>query len=98
VGNFSLIEVAEIQLGYILPLVEELRAERCSEVCASAEAARRFDVERSQAAMSTVWTTGCRSWYLDDRGIPAVWPWTFDRFRDEMAKPKLEAYERVATA
>jgi len=21
------------------------------------------------------------------------WPWTFDRFREEMAAPKLEAYE-----
>jgi hypothetical protein len=40
--------------------------------------------------------TGCRSWYLDDRGIPAVWPWSFDRFRAEMAAPVLEAYELVA--
>jgi hypothetical protein len=42
-----------------------------------------------------VWATGCRSWYLDDRGIPASWPWTFDRFRQEMAAPDLGAYERV---
>jgi hypothetical protein len=37
--------------------------------------------------------TGCRSWYLDERGIPAVWPWTFDRFREAMAAPRLEDYE-----
>ena len=32
---------------------------------------------------------------LKSGGIPAVWPWTFDRFREEMAAPTLEAYEQV---
>ena len=41
----------------------------------------------------TVWVTGCRSWYLDDRGLPAVWPWSFDRFREEMKAPDPAAYE-----
>ncbi len=93
VGNFSLIEVAELQLSYILSLVEALRAGRCQQISPSVEATRRFDAERVEAAKNTVWITGCRSWYLDDRGIPAVWPWTFDRFREEMAAPKLGAYE-----
>ena len=57
---------------------------------------RRFDADRTEAATHTVWTTGCHSWYLDDRRIPAVWPWTFDRFREEMAKPKLDDYELVS--
>jgi hypothetical protein len=42
-----------------------------------------------------VWVTGCRSWYLDDRGLPAVWPWTFTRFREAMARPVLADYELV---
>jgi hypothetical protein len=45
------------------------------------------------AAQKTVWVTGCNSWYLDDRGIPASWPWPFSRFRDEMAAPDLSAYD-----
>ncbi|MEN8161460.1 MAG: NAD(P)/FAD-dependent oxidoreductase [Myxococcota bacterium] len=93
VGNFSLIEVAELQLAYILQLVELLRTGRCHDVCPSEATTERFDAERIEAAKSTVWITGCNSWYLDDRGIPAVWPWTFDRFREEMAAPKLAAYE-----
>ena len=94
VGNFSLITIAELQLGYVVQLLAELRASHCREIGASEEAARRFDVERDEAAKRTIWSTGCRSWYLDDRGIPAVWPFTFERFRDEMAAPKLEAYEQ----
>ena len=95
VGNFSLIEVAELQLGYVLQLVEWLRSGRCREVSPSSEATRRFEAERSEAARRTIWGSGCRSWYLDDRGVPASWPWTFDHFRAEMAAPKLDDFELV---
>ncbi len=94
VGNFSLIEVAELQFGYIMGLVEELRSGTCHEISATREAMDRLEAARVEAAKQTVWVTGCRSWYLDDRGIPAVWPWPFDHFRAEMAAPKLDAYDR----
>ena len=95
VGNFSLIEVAELQIGYILQLVKLLRAGRCRQISAKASALERFEAERAQAARNTVWVTGCRSWYLDDRGLPAVWPWSFERFRAAMRAPDLDAYELV---
>ncbi len=93
VGNFSLIEVAELQLAYIVQLVELLRSGRCREIAPSEEETARFDAARVEAAKKTVWSTGCRSWYLDDRGIPATWPWTFDHFREEMAAPRLAAFD-----
>jgi cation diffusion facilitator CzcD-associated flavoprotein CzcO len=93
VGNFSLIDVAELQFGYVLQLVEELADGRCRELSATDAAARQFEEERTAAAGNTVWVTGCRSWYLDDRGIPAVWPWTFTRFREEMSRPNLAHFE-----
>ncbi len=96
VGNFSLIEVAELQIAYILKLVELVREGRCREVSPSEAATEAFDEERIEAARKTIWSTGCRSWYLDDRGVPAVWPWTFDRFRKEMAEPRLDDYELVS--
>lgn len=93
VGNFSLIEVAELQLAYILQLLECLRDGAAAEICAMAEATERFEAERVAASAKTIWVTGCRSWYLDDRGIPATWPWPFARFREVMARPDLTAYE-----
>lgn len=96
VGNFSLIEVAELQFGYIMQLIDCIRSGRCREISASASALEAFEGEREEAAKSTVWMTGCRSWYLDDRGIPAVWPWTFDRFRAEMSAPDISDYELVS--
>ena len=93
VGNFSLIEVAELQLSYIMQLVQRLRTGEARHISATHEALERFEADRFDAAQHTIWATGCRSWYLDDRGIPSAWPWTFDRFREEMAAPRPEAYE-----
>ena len=71
VGNFSLIEVAELQFGYIMQLVERLRAGECREVERRARRRRRASrPARTEAAQHTIWATGCRSWYLDDRGVP----------------------------
>ncbi len=93
VGNFSLIEVAELQFAYILQLIDPLRAGEYREVSATTGAMEEHEAARVEAAKHTVWITGCHSWYLDDRGIPAVWPWAFDRFRAEMQAPKPGAFE-----
>ncbi|MCL4421782.1 MAG: NAD(P)/FAD-dependent oxidoreductase [Actinobacteria bacterium] len=95
VGNFSLIDVAELQFAYVEQLVAQVLAGRCREVSATHDALERFEAERVKAAQKTIWVSGCRSWYLDDRGIPAAWPWSFDHFRARMAAPKLEDYELV---
>jgi len=93
VGNFSLIEVAELQFAYVMQLIERLRSAECREISATAAAMHAFEAERVEATQNTIWVTGCRSWYLDDRGIPASWPFSFDRFRAEMAAPRLDAFE-----
>lgn len=93
VGNFSLIDVAEAQFAYTMQLVDLVRSGRYREVSATHEAAARFESERVEAAKKTIWVTGCRSWYLDDRGVPAAWPWSFTRFREAMAQPVLADYD-----
>lgn len=96
VGNFSLIDIAERQMAYIGRLIDLLRGGRCRQVSASPVAMARFDEERIEAAKGTIWATGCRSWYLDAEGVPASWPWSQQRFREEMLEPRLEDYEVVA--
>lgn len=93
VGNFSLIDVAEAQVDYLMQLIELLRRGECRSIRASAEATARFEAQRVEAARKTVWVSGCRSWYLDDRGVPVAWPWSFARFRDAMSHPRLTDYE-----
>jgi cation diffusion facilitator CzcD-associated flavoprotein CzcO len=95
VGNFSLIEVAELQFSYIMHLVDAVRSGAGEAVSASRAAMERFDAERKEAAKKTIWNSGCRSWYLGRDGLPTAWPWTFDRFREEMSRPRLADYEWI---
>ena len=92
VGNFSLIQVAELQMDYIMQLIARLQSGDSAEIHATELAMREQEALRVEAAQSTVWVTGCNSWYLDERGVPAAWPWPFARFREVMAAPDLEAY------
>ncbi|MCS5637293.1 MAG: NAD(P)/FAD-dependent oxidoreductase [Myxococcota bacterium] len=93
VGNFSLIDVAELQFEYVLQLIETIRSGQCRELSASPAAMERFEAERQEAARSTIWNSGCKSWYIGLDGLPTAWPWTYDRFREEMSAPCLPDYE-----
>lgn len=93
VGNFSLIEVAELQFGYIKSLIDGLARGEYRTVSPTVAAMDAHEAARVEAAQQSIWVTGCQSWYLDDRGIPATWPWTFDHFRSVMAAPDPSAFE-----
>jgi cation diffusion facilitator CzcD-associated flavoprotein CzcO len=93
VGNFPLIEVAELQMSYVLQLIALLQQGQCHALSPNAARTAEYNRARVEAASKTVWTTGCRSWYLDESGVPAAWPWTIARFRSALAQPQLTAYD-----
>ena len=95
IGNFSLIQIAEHQLSYVMKLVNQIRLGECSEISAKPEAAQDFETRRIAASKSSIWTTGCKSWYLDKNGVPASWPWSRAEFFEQMREPKFDAYEQV---
>jgi hypothetical protein len=74
-------------------LIAGLASGRWSEVSPHAEATAQRERDRVEAAKSTIWATGCRSWYLDDDGVPAAWPWSFSQFAQEMSAPVLAEYD-----
>lgn len=98
VGNFSLIEVAELQMGYVMQLLDAFDVAGGALVSPTFEATEAFEASRVEAAKNTVWMTGCSSWYLDDRGVPASWPWPFDHFREMLAEPDLSAFRSTVTS
>jgi cation diffusion facilitator CzcD-associated flavoprotein CzcO len=93
VGNFSLILIAENQLNYILQLMEKIRGGQCREITPRVDASSSFEATRIDAAKKSIWATGCKSWYLDQHGVPASWPWSRERFFERMKTPEFEAYE-----
>ncbi len=93
-GNFSAFETAEHQIDYILQLIEGLRRGDYREISPTHEALQRFEDERRAAGRKTVWVTGCDSWYLDKKGVPASWTFSFDRFVEETAAPRMQDFDK----
>jgi cation diffusion facilitator CzcD-associated flavoprotein CzcO len=96
VGNVSLVAIAETQADYIVGFVAMLGDGRTQPASPRQDVTDRFNQEMRDELPKTVWTTGCKSWYLDADGIPSLWPWTPAEHRDMLAQPALDEYEPVA--
>ena len=94
IGNFSLIEVAERQMAYVLQVMGRLDDDTVG-VMPTTTATAAFEAERREAALGTIWMSGCDSWYLDATGVPASWTFSYERFVDEMRAPDPAAFELV---
>ncbi|ARS29345.1 flavin-containing monooxygenase [Sphingomonas sp. KC8] len=95
VGNFSLIDIAERQWTYISHFINMIASGRAREISASHAALADYEEQRIEAAKTTIWGSGCTSWYLDADGVPSTWPWSYRRFAGEMAVPRLDAYDVI---
>ena len=80
-GHSSVLYMIESQLNYVVAtLAPALR--RGALVEPTAEAARAWTSDVRAKLPSTVWGTGCTSWYLNDRGVnTTIWPDFTFRFR-----------------
>jgi len=95
VGNFSLIDVVERQWNYVSHLLDHLMATRAVGLCASHRAMEDYEKRRIEAAKSSIFGSGCSSWYLDKTGVPFTWPWDYAAFDAAMKKPDLLAYDLI---
>tara|TARA_B100000674_G_C37973252_1_gene977998 strand:- start:746 stop:2239 length:1494 start_codon:yes stop_codon:yes gene_type:complete len=93
IGNFSLITIAEHQMGYIMRLIDLWRSNEADSIVPKKNASEKFNSEVKNAMGKTVWVSGCQSWYIDKFGNPAMWPWSYERFRDEMKEPNLTEFD-----
>lgn len=95
VGNFSLIDVAEAQWGYFDKLMEPVRRGECAGLAPSMAALDAYDERRRKAAATTIWASGCKSWYIGGDGLPQVWSWPMEYFWDVMSAPDFGDYEKI---
>ncbi|GGC56211.1 NAD(P)/FAD-dependent oxidoreductase [Hoyosella rhizosphaerae] len=87
IGNHSLIAIAETQADYIVQWLESMRSGVVSSCAPSQEATDEFNSAIRDVMPSTVWTTGCNSWYIGPDGVPETWPWTPAVHRQMLAAP-----------
>ena len=93
VGNFPLIDIAEMQWDYLEQLLAPIRAGQVKCVEPRQEAFEVYEARRIEAAKKTVFGSGCTSWYLDATGIPSTWPWSYQAFVDAMKAPVMDDFQ-----
>lgn len=93
IGNFSFIKTAEMQTKYIVQWISLYREGKFKTTAPRMEVTNRYNDELVRAMASTLWTSGCQSWYLGPDGVPNSWPWSAARFELEMASPKIEEFQ-----
>ncbi len=89
IGNFSVIAMSEVQTEYILKLIGRWQNEEFNEVSATDTALQNFNDYLKEGMKGTVWLGGCQSWYLDEDGDPAMWPYSWKQWVKEMHAPDM---------
>jgi cation diffusion facilitator CzcD-associated flavoprotein CzcO len=74
-GHSSMIFMIEAQLSFILQAIQRLHDDALRSIEVHPEAQQAFNAQLQQRMANSVWTSGCRSWYLDAHGRnTTLWP------------------------
>ena len=74
-GHNSMVAMIEAQLDYLRAALAELRRRDAAALDVREGAAQAFTEEMRRRLAGTVWSSGCTSFYLDDKGRNvALWP------------------------
>lgn len=92
-GNQSIIMISETQINFVMQCIELWRRREIDAMSPSAEATARFNAEVRAAMPNTIWSSGCKSWYIGKDGLPFAWPWLPERHRELLASPAFEEWE-----
>jgi cation diffusion facilitator CzcD-associated flavoprotein CzcO len=86
-GHSSMVYMIESQIAYVLGALRELRSRGADVVEVREDVQERSNAALQERLRGTVWSTGCKSWYMDEQGRnPTLWPdWTW-RFRRRTAR------------
>lgn len=86
VGNISLVTVSELQSGWIMECIDRIAAEGVSMSPTHEATDAMMDDFREQAKKTTWYLGGCSSWYLDDEGVPGIYPYPSMKFMEDVTK------------
>lgn len=53
----------------------------------------RYSLHLRDGFKNTAWVTGCSSWYLDKNGLPRMYPFTPNQYRQDMKAPDVAEFE-----
>ncbi len=92
-GHNSMIYMIESGVAYVLDAIKAIRAGQLHSVEVKEEVQRDFNAELQRRMKGTVWSTGCKSWYLDQDGRNyTLWPGFTFTYRRMTRKFDMENY------
>lgn len=95
-GHNSIILIIEAQARYVLRCIRAaLRSDgRIARIEPRAEAERAFNRDIQERLATTIWKSGCKSWYQDESGnVFTLWPGSTLRYLFEMRRPRMSEFE-----
>lgn len=95
-GHNSMIFMIESQIAYVLAALKLLDERGAGAMDVKPAAQRAFNTEIGARLASTIWATGCKSWYLGADGKnAAIWPGLTYEYRRRTAHVNADDYEFV---
>lgn len=74
-GHNSMIYMIESGVAYVLDAIKTIRARQLHSVEVKQDVQRAFNADLQRRMKGTVWSSGCKSWYLDKDGKNfTLWP------------------------
>lgn len=92
-GHSSVIYMIESQVAYVMDALRTMRDGGLSEVDVKPEVQRRFNDDLKRRHAGAIWSSGCRSWYLNEHGRnTTLWPGATFRYRALTRSFDVESY------
>lgn len=95
ITNLSLIEIAEIGVGYVMQCIEKIRNKEITAIAPKLDITEIYTDKLRSAFGETIWTSGCSSWYLDADGVPGTYPGAPSEYRKELTTINLNEYDVI---
>lgn len=86
-GTSSVVGIAEVQVDYILQLIDRIAADGILLSPREAPSRDWLNAIRDKARESVWGTGGCQSWYLDKTGTPTLDTSTLSELAEQLAEP-----------
>ena len=86
-GHSSMVYMIESQVAYVLDTLRTMKARKLATVDVKPDAQARFNAGIQRKLSKSVWTSGCKSWYVDANGKNnTLWPGFTFMFRRKTAR------------
>lgn len=97
-GHTSQVFMIEAQLRYVMDCLKTMKRRQLAAVDVKPSVYTNFNAKLQDDLRKTIWSSGCKSWYVNDSGRnTTIWPGFTFRFRQKTRRFKLGEYALTPT-